>query len=597
MKILTTVLLIFVAFHPTFAYNEEALSYVLRAIEYLASVHAGAFSCVLYDVAPQHPFDNILEGILQAPRLEHVTKYVVNGSKAHPELDDIDLGSKLSRKPLLLVLYIRKDFLSFANRGTKRNISNFFYEFDPTTKVLVLFEHGTRYVVQEIMDLVQNIKFTYSVLLDIQTMAMVYDNGLHYRRLPKVPHPMFLFETGRRWMAGHKIRYISDPSGRCPWTILWLKETARYLHTEVYKIQHNCSIKSSDGFIRCLKSLPNGRGNFDLMLIPGWITPYNFKYYYQVITKIPVGMRIAVPRERPFNYAELILMPFTGLVWTVLVAVIVSSELVKHFYPEHFKNDPFLLAVCGFERHNLHQAGRWEKIIFLSLIIMMFFVTNAFETKIVSFMTNRPSPQRIKTLDDVLNSDVKFYADYESNPHFKRNFAIGKMLSQGTPPDPFDNTPGVGVIEQSDFVETIQKTVFDYERMQLFYVLVDYISFEGPEAYMANARSLFLEPFSTVHERLVEAGLFTYWERDWMATLHFDYSGLRPREDFSSKTDLNFDDLQLAWIVLAIGFGFALLGFLGEHGKKLLDSWRESEHIQQCLRKCKTRTNSSDADN
>ncbi|EDS32073.1 conserved hypothetical protein [Culex quinquefasciatus] len=119
-------------------HREEALSYVLRAIEYLASVHAGAFSCVLFDVAPQRPFDNILEGILQAPRLEHVTKYVVNGTKAHPELDEIDLGSKLARKPLLLVLYIRKEFLSFANRGTTRNIFNFFCEFDPTTKVIPL---------------------------------------------------------------------------------------------------------------------------------------------------------------------------------------------------------------------------------------------------------------------------------------------------------------------------------------------------------------------------------------------------------------------------------------------------------------------------
>lgn len=588
MKIFTTVLLIFLCFHSTFAYSEEALSYVLRAIEYLASVHVGAFSCVLYDVAPQRPFDSILEGILQAPRLEHVTKYVVNGTKAHPELDEIDLGSKLARKPLLLVLYIRKEFLSFANRGTTRNIFNFFCEFDPTTKVLVLFEHGTRNVVQEIMDLIRNIKFAYSVLLDVQTMAMVYDNGLHYRRLPKVPHPMFLFETGRRWMAGHRIRIISDPSGRSPWNILWLKETARYLHTEVYEIQHNCSIKSSNGLIRCLKSLPNGRGNFDLMVIPGWITPYNFKYYYQVITKIPVSMRIAVPREMPFNVAELILMPFSWHVWTVLVAVIVLSELVKHLYPKQFKNDPFLLAVCGFERHNLHQAGQREKTIFLSLIVLMFFVTNAFETKIVSLMTNRPSPQRIKTLDDVLSSDIKFFADFENNPHYKRNLAIGKMLSQGMTPNPFENKPGVGIIDQSDYIEMVQDTAFDYERMQLFYVLVDYESFEGPEVFTANARSLFLAPFCTVHERLVEAGLFTHWKRRWMAELRYDYSGKRPREDFATKTDLNFDDLQPAWIVLAIGFGLALLGFLGELGKKLLDSWRVFENIQRCLHKNKT---------
>ncbi|EDS32077.1 conserved hypothetical protein [Culex quinquefasciatus] len=49
-------------------------------IEFQISIHSGVFSCVFWDVSPQTFFDDTLDVILKSPQMDHVVKYVANGT-------------------------------------------------------------------------------------------------------------------------------------------------------------------------------------------------------------------------------------------------------------------------------------------------------------------------------------------------------------------------------------------------------------------------------------------------------------------------------------------------------------------------------------
>ncbi|EDS27204.1 conserved hypothetical protein [Culex quinquefasciatus] len=122
---------------PTSAiYTPEALDYILRCIEYEASVAAGTLSLILYDLAPQHPFNNILSAILQSPRLEHVVKYVVNGTYQEG-LED------LPWHPSMLLIHPGSDVRHLMRPNTSRDMNLVLELFNPTAKAFRLRANGT----------------------------------------------------------------------------------------------------------------------------------------------------------------------------------------------------------------------------------------------------------------------------------------------------------------------------------------------------------------------------------------------------------------------------------------------------------------------
>ncbi|KAL1399567.1 hypothetical protein pipiens_008113 [Culex pipiens pipiens] len=211
------------------------------------------------------------------------------------------------------------------------------------------------------------------------------------------------------------------------------------------------------------------------------------------------------------------------------------------------------------------ERARWRKSYFLSLIVLMFFMSNAFETKIVSLMVRKPSIQRINTLEDLSKSDLKFHFDLDNNPHFANHSVIGTMVAHGSNPLVYDTMPGVAMIWYSDFVELRKELAYDYERMQPFYVLLGYSYLQSIELYWTTFRFIFLKPLQFVHMRLVESGLIDRWKRAWRFRLRTEYIGRRrPRLGIETKMDLTFEDMQLAWISLAAGLAASGVVFVVE---------------------------------
>ncbi|KAL1399568.1 hypothetical protein pipiens_008114 [Culex pipiens pipiens] len=242
-----------------------------------------------------------------------------------------------------------------------------------------------------------------------------------------------------------------------------------------------------------------------------------------------------VLKDRPLNVFELMLMPFSWQVWLLLISIFVVSEVTAQVFPSLFENDPVLLAVCGFERRSLHETRQRETIILHSLMILMFFMSNAYETKIVSLMIDRPAIQRIKTLEDLENSNVKFSGHLEHNSHYVNNSVVGKMIVNGTHLFIRDKVPGFGLYLLSEQTEVLEFTAFDYNRMQPWYVILDYEFYVGPRTYYMSWRNRFLEVFRYIQITLTEAGLLDLWTRQWQYDVRPLHHGQRMRVEIESS--------------------------------------------------------------
>ncbi|EDS32079.1 conserved hypothetical protein [Culex quinquefasciatus] len=225
-------------------------------------------------------------------------------------------------------------------------------------------------------------------------------------------------------------------------------------------------------------------------------------------------------------------------------------KLEGNSFTKHLINNPTLLVVCGFERHNLHRSGRTEKFIFLSLIVLMFFMSNAFETKFVSLMISKPSIQRVKSIEDLAKSGLKFQVDLNNSPQLVSHPIIGKMVVHKSS-EVQDEDPTIAQTMMSDVVRMRMDLTFNYNRLQSFYVKLNYRYFHGYEIYWTKDRFLFQDAFKYTHITLVEAGLMGLWKKQWRAQMRSKYVGRRPRKSISNKKNIEFEDMQPAWMALA----------------------------------------------
>ncbi|EDS32066.1 conserved hypothetical protein [Culex quinquefasciatus] len=467
----------------SFAYTADALDYILKAVEFLESIHAGVFSCVFWDISAHHTYDNIQQAVLESSRLTNVVRYVVKG--CHRTALEIVPWS-----PTVLFIWPGYDAEYLGLEETRRNIYSSTELIDPSTKVL-----SFAYTADALDYILKAVEFLESIHAGVFSCVFWDISARHtYDNIQQA-----VLESSR---LTNVVRYVVKGCHRTALEIVPWSPTV-------------------------------------LFIWPGYDAEY---------------LGLEETRRNIYSSTELIDPSTKVVIFADLHDLKVAQTIGGLLNNVRFRNNPTLLAICGFERYNLHRAGSLEKILFLSLIVLMFFMSNAFETKIVSLMVRKPSIQRINTLDDLAKSDLKFHFDLDSNPHFANHSVIGKMVAHGSDPWIHDTMPGIAMIWYSDFVELRKELAYDYERMQPFYVLLGYRYFYSNELYWTAERFIFLKPLQLIHIRLVEAGLIDLWKRVWRARVRFWYIGRRrPRMDSDTRMDLTFEDMQLAWISLAAG--------------------------------------------
>lgn len=153
--------------------------------------------------------------------------------------------------------------------------------------------------------------------------------------------------------------------------------------------------------------------------------------YQTLLTNIMTEAVIAVPRSA-LNLVQLFMMPFCWQVWTIVILILVMVEILHLTSPLSFRNDPIMLVLCGYESFTLHRAERREKFLLLPLIVLMFFVTCAYETKLLALMTSKPASRNIRTIAELVESGIKIKADLLTDIMLTDNPTIRESIVNST---------------------------------------------------------------------------------------------------------------------------------------------------------------------
>ncbi|CAG9811315.1 unnamed protein product [Chironomus riparius] len=145
-----------------------------------------------------------------------------------------------------------------------------------------------------------------------------------------------------------------------------------------------------------------------------------------------------IPFPQTASYFSVIIVkPFDVLIWVFFVLSIVSSVAVWRMYQDCGAVDSHWQLAVGvftmfigqgaeFSRHNRFVFAMLLNIISLSV----FLLSNLYEGAITSFMIEPARDNRLKTVDDLLNSDYQFQASQLFEYTLKNSSLVQRMSSR-----------------------------------------------------------------------------------------------------------------------------------------------------------------------
>ncbi|KXJ79579.1 hypothetical protein RP20_CCG000280 [Aedes albopictus] len=503
----------------------------------------------------------LLGSIVSSTRIAHIPKVLVNSSTF-----GMDPGLNYFRKPSMVVLCVNT------------------YITEPVGIVMAMYkslmvDHDTKYLALIEFFNINEVELAYNMMFAKLGWNIVF---VHTQmRLALVYNPfkktfiysaemdlgiMFVDMTSN--LYGTQVRFTLI--GSTPWCALrqprvvnglvqgsigyWVTETVRHFNGSWYGVQLFCNPAVQD----CTqKYIFDEDGTpFDLLLTAIYIRKF-------LITTVditePVRLIILAPRGRMLKMFELFTYPFETELWTLITLLIIASALATTMFPTLFQNDPFMLAICGFERYQLRLARSHEKIILFSLIVLFFFITSAYENKFISLMTSYPRVRDPKTLADLRRAGIKVSAAVSQYATLETQFTDPELRS---------------LIQMVDDVMLRPKTMamMAEERMSRVILYGDEylddetgdVLFTPLKGYSVNLRvnsiaSVPKSPYRTIlresERKFYDTGLMLHWFEE----LLYENTEFRRAYELSKITlqldkDIAVTELLPVWIVLACGW-------------------------------------------
>lgn len=230
------------------------------------------------------------------------------------------------------------------------------------------------------------------------------------------PDPTALFPDQTRNLCGHTIVAMAMP------TLEYLcKENGDFFGPDVNMIEViTRQINATLDFASYdqLHQLPRHKTPHILlnrfnMLIPGTF-----------VSAEPFSYSVYVPRGRRLNQFELFVAPFQQLVWILLVILSILTRILERLFPKIVRQHFSFFIFFGFlDCTNLKRLTSLEAFISTFTIAETFFLTRAYETKLVSMMVNTPHHFTVKTLQQLIDNKMPIKMDL-------RNFGISASLTK-----------------------------------------------------------------------------------------------------------------------------------------------------------------------
>jgi len=312
----------------------------------------------------------------------------------------------------------------------------------------------------------------------------------------------------------------------------------------------------------------------DLSLNPVMKNAELYSHRKSIITYEVDAFCALIPIPQRHSFLQYLLTPFDRLSWTFLVITIVSCGVVWRLYnryrPRNSDSSLYFIytVVVSFVGQSIPlRANTRMQLVLLQLCIWMTFIMgNAYQSIIISTMSSSRNGTRLNTVDDMINSNLKFMVD----PRFynRANLEFAKIKDR--------MTIGSGTVNYTEtardnYAIIASCSMLNYEMHEQgsvnainnYYMLPEQMM-PFYEALELAAESPFYETLQRYMNYIHESGIrqhfdFVRDQRIWTMRRKLD-------EDYIAKEEylLTWDDIHGVFYLLTVGCVISVLVFLLE---------------------------------
>ncbi|EDS40591.1 conserved hypothetical protein [Culex quinquefasciatus] len=485
--------------------SPDVVNFIISTIEELAARQTGIPECVFYDHALSKPFKGVLESVLLSPRLKLIPKLIINRDMKLEHL-------VIPREPIMLLIRARN--MAYDDKSILHTLRTF----NPNTKIIVLVNKTPSSDALKTCDR-KTLQYSKSTSI-IQILQHFNQNTQLIVLVNKDSKNFKIVETYVRMLAFHNVIYLDLSSSSLGVTGL------------------NAKGMFEDSMRRNFTGSP-------LTFTKRQIEPDPFDPTFKWIQETAFYLNTTAVQSMHF-------------------CALSESDLQDDCYFDHFQtskptfflNDPILLSVCGFERCSLYRASRWEKMVLMSLVLWMFFMTCAYETKFLSMLVYKPVEPKINTIQDLLKSSINLKANLLMSPDIEMETQLeGVVINSNDSEFEMDNTHAY--IFEKMYIEPSLPYYYDTKTKTARYYKMDETLGSFVKGYVLSDRNPLLDLFGYTHVVFVESGIWNVWNSKYITS---------QGQFYHSTTDeiLSFWDLVPAWAAFAFGCVMSGLVFVYE---------------------------------
>jgi hypothetical protein len=311
--------------------------------------------------------------------------------------------------------------------------------------------------------------------------------------------------------------------------------------------------------------------------------------------------KILLPIPRPKNVSNFLFSIFhIEVAVLIVVSVLLMAIVVYGINKVTHDSSPtalfFMISFLMFfggQSSNINSRHPIKKLLIILMIMLSFLIGNMYQGEIVSMLTTTVTDRRLKSLDEVIQSDYKFALMGDKYLQDVLTQKIPKIAERVVIQEIFFKNmnfsryyeENLGVLTWKSELDTFTKKdyikvydIYDYNVNDLYYE----VSFDFGLKYnnfMLARKSLLTDKLREFNLRSFEADLYHYWNIRARMLTHDDDN--YEHQTHSSVEYLMLSDLWKVFMILLIGYTISIITFVIENivHKALIKKKQKSQKV------------------
>ncbi|KFB45770.1 hypothetical protein ZHAS_00013745 [Anopheles sinensis] len=275
------------------------------------------------------------------------------------------------------------------------------------------------------------------------------------------------------------------------------------------------------------------------------------------------GWYLVCPERKERDFLQPLLKPFSMGIWIVIAALFVTCWMLQFLFPMTYRYD--LVGITFFGGGGTEYEHPFQfRIVTFTLIVLLFFLSEAYNTKLISLMTFSKFYKQPETLEEFARSDYRILAvpsSLEMSLGLKHNFlSLSETRREERRLGPRKNEVYCSIMNQGIAFSVVGIGLENYA-VPLYMIREPVIVDRSLVQF--NRHSPFYDMFQMYFDRFNDAGLWINLIDRCMHALGKVRPHLQGSEQFQ-EVIFYFNDLTCIWILVIAGWLVSGITFVFE---------------------------------